>query len=71
MEGVEGRSEKEGGGKGGGEREREEGERKRPLWSSHHGSVFMNPTGIHEDSGSILGLIQWVKDPGFLPVTVA
>ena len=30
---------------------------------SHCGSVVMNPTSIHEDTGLIPGLAQWVKDP--------
>ena len=33
------------------------------LGSSHHGSIVMNPTSIHEDVGSIPGLVEWVKDP--------
>ena len=32
-------------------------------WSSHCGSVIMNPTSIHEVVGSIPALAQWVKDP--------
>ena len=31
--------------------------------SSHHGSVVINPTRIHEDLGSIPGIAPWVKDP--------
>ena len=30
--------------------------------NSHCGSVVRNLTSIHEDVGSIPGLVQWVKD---------
>ena len=31
--------------------------------SSHHGSVVMNLTSIHDAAGSVPGLAHWVKDP--------
>ena len=49
---------------------------KKHFWSSHCGSVERNLTSIHENTGSIPGLAQWVKDLVLLwlwcrPVAVA
>jgi len=34
---------------------------KKTAWSSHYGTVEMNPTKNHEVASSIPGLAQWVK----------
>ena len=36
------------------------------IGSSYCGATETNPTSSHEDSGSIPGLAQWVKDPVLL-----
>ena len=33
------------------------------MRTSHCGTVEMNPTSIHEDSGLIPGLARWLGDP--------
>ena len=36
--------------------------KKKKRKSSHGGSAVMNPTSTHEDTGSIPGLAQWIKE---------
>ena len=43
--------------------------RSKDKGSSYCGAGQTNPTSIHEDEGSILGLAHWVKDP-VLPCAV-
>ena len=46
--------------------EKEKGAKVYLKWSSHRASGLTNPTSIHENTGSILGLAQWVNDLALL-----
>ena len=39
------------------------GAHKSGKWSSRHGALETNPARIHEVTGLIPGLPQWLKDP--------
>ena len=43
---------------------------KNKFRSSHCALAVTNPTSIHEDSGLLPGLAQWVKDLAFLQAVV-
>ena len=43
---------------------------RKTFWSSVVAQQVKNPTRISKGAGSILGIAQWVKDPGLLQAAV-